>query len=80
MFAAAILALGTGAKGVFGYWKGGGDLSTNFDIYMAARREGHTPQQSAKRTHTGRWADEAGFKTVRVVSETESVVQVEFTP
>lgn len=79
MFKEALNAMGPSVRGIRGTWLGGGDLSTNFDTYKANLSAGMPPVAAALRTFTGEMARRTGFTVIRVVSDNEDSVVVEFT-
>lgn len=75
-------------KGAYGKWGGGDNLDTFNTRYDIARGKGLSHEeamtQAARKTKTGQWAGEAGFKTVKVTKAEGSPgaftnVEVEFT-
>jgi hypothetical protein len=80
MFNEALEAFGSNVQGVRGFWRGGGELSSNFDSYQAGIRAGLTPEQAAAQTFTGKMALRAGFTHVNIEQVTKDTVQVVFTP
>jgi hypothetical protein len=79
MFTEALNAYGTNVRGIRGTWLGGGDLSSNFDSFQAGIQGGMSPSDAAASTFTGKMATRAGFTNVRVVTNTDTRVVVEFT-
>ena len=78
LFADALRVFGDRVKGIRGNWGGGGGMSTNFMKHRAAVEEGASDVEAAFTTNTGRWAQDAGFTSARVVEDSPGNVIVEF--
>ena len=79
MFREALEQFGPNVKGIRGNWIGGGDIADNFNSFKAAVQAGATPAQAAFETFTGKMARRAGFTNVKIVTNTDRRVVVEYT-
>ncbi|MCU0796290.1 MAG: hypothetical protein MUF31_10185 [Akkermansiaceae bacterium] len=79
MFNEMLEHFGSNVIGVRGSWAGGGELSTNFDVYKAAIGRNLSPEEAAALTPTGKNATRAGFGKINIFTDNENEVLLEFT-
>jgi len=65
-------------KTIRGNWNASDEMADNFNSYKKVRAT-NSADDAARSTFTGKMASQYGFTNVRVVTDTDSKVVVEFT-